>query len=63
MGVQVWRQPKQAKKGKKGAELTSSAPSEAASSLSADIDTVHNTLSGGVKVSTGLLSCDKVGQQ
>ena len=60
VSMQVWRQPKQAKKGKKGAEpLASSAT--ATESLSADLEDVHSTLASGVKVST--LFSDTAGSQ
>ena len=61
--MQVWRQPKQAKKGKKGAEPTLSSFSGTVRSLSADLDSVHSTLAGGVKVNAGPHLSDKAGPE
>ena len=50
VGVQVWRQPKQAKKGKKGPERLPSSSGTVVESLSADIEGVHHSLASGLKV-------------
>lgn len=60
MGLQAWRQPRQAKKGKKGAEPWASSAS-ATEHMSAKLDSVHDTLASGVKVSRACFYSDRGG--
>ena len=59
--MQVWQQPKQAKKGKRGAETLPSSDCATVKSLSAEFNKIHDSLSRGLEVSKSCSSPDKSG--
>lgn len=59
--MQVWQQPMQAKKAKKGAEALSSSACATVKSLSANFNEVHVSLARGLEVSKSYSSPDKAG--